>query len=406
MIDLKNISFDYCIKCTICTSYCPVAKVTKKFPGPKQSGPDSERFRIKDPNLVDKSIFYCTNCKICEVVCPSNVNISHFIQNAKLRLVSKGEGKLRDKLISDTDLLGSMGVRFSKLLNRILKMEFIKSSMDFLIGIDKRRRFPEYSNYTFKDWFKSNYSINKYDYKRSICYFSGCFVNFTDPNLGKDFIYVMDKNKIKVILPEQKCCGIPLVANGLINKAYKKAKFNIKNLTLFINKGIPIIATSSSCALSLKHDYNEFLNIKEAYPLKELSFNSTEFLISLLEEGEFNNDLYPLDIKVAYHAPCHLKFQGGENFTIELLKQIPNLKLENLNSECCGIAGTFGFKKENYKISYNIGYNLFKKIEKTNPDFVVTDCETCKLQIETFTKAKVLHPINLLAMAYKGPYNN
>ena len=83
MIKLENISFDHCIKCTVCNIYCPVARVTHLFPGPKQSGPDLERLRIKNPALVEPSLKYCTNCKRCEISCPSDVMIANIIQEAK-----------------------------------------------------------------------------------------------------------------------------------------------------------------------------------------------------------------------------------------------------------------------------------------------------------------------------------
>ena len=83
MIKLENISFDHCIKCTVCTIYCPVARATHHFPGPKQSGPDTERLRIKSPELLDDSLKYCTNCKRCETACPSDVKIADIIQEAK-----------------------------------------------------------------------------------------------------------------------------------------------------------------------------------------------------------------------------------------------------------------------------------------------------------------------------------
>ena len=78
MINLENISFDHCIKCTVCTAYCPVARATHLYPGPKQSGPDTERLRIKNPNLLDESLKYCNNCKRCEIACPSDVKIADF----------------------------------------------------------------------------------------------------------------------------------------------------------------------------------------------------------------------------------------------------------------------------------------------------------------------------------------
>ena len=107
MIDLDNISFDHCIKCTVCTIYCPVARATHHFFGPKQCGPDAERLRIKNPELVDATLTYCTNCKRCEVACPSEVKIADIIQTAKSeaeKLIERAKHEIemsRDKVIHD-----------------------------------------------------------------------------------------------------------------------------------------------------------------------------------------------------------------------------------------------------------------------------------------------------------------
>jgi len=104
MIRLENTSFDHCIKCTVCTAYCPVSRVTHLFPGPKQSGPDTERLRIKNPRLVDESLHYCTNCKRCEIACPSDVRIADIIQRAKARYGTRHK-RFRAIILSHMDLM-------------------------------------------------------------------------------------------------------------------------------------------------------------------------------------------------------------------------------------------------------------------------------------------------------------
>ena len=107
----------------------------------------------------------------------------------------------------------------------------------------------------------------------------------------------------------------------------------------------------------------------------------------------------PVGLRAAYHSPCHLERMGGVVYTVEVLKSIPELDLVLLHSECCGIAGTYGFKSEYYNISQDVVVELFKRIERADPEVVITDCETCRLQIEMNTPYKVLHPVNVLAMA-------
>ena len=134
-----------------------------------------------------------------------------------------------------------------------------------------------------------------------------------------------------------------------------------------------------------------FLNLTTPAYADRVEF-VTKFIYNEFRSGNIPK-MKPLGIRAAYHSPCHLERMGGVMYTLGVLKQIPGLELVVLNSECCGIAGTYGFKKENYEISQSIGKNLFSLIDKAEPEFVITDCETCKMQIEMNTKYKVLHPV-------------
>ena len=127
---------------------------------------------------------------------------------------------------------------------------------------------------------------------------------------------------------------------------------------------------------------------------------ATRFLYSLVDSGKVRlafRDDYKLHL--AYHTACHIEKMGWAIYSISALRLIPGVKLTVLDSQCCGIAGTYGFKKENYPTSQAIGDSLFKKIEALAPDYVVTDCETCKWQIEMSTSVPVKHPISIIADA-------
>jgi len=120
----------------------------------------------------------------------------------------------------------------------------------------------------------------------------------------------------------------------------------------------------------------------------------------LIDEGKLNL-VFKKNYKkrIAYHTPCHMEKIGWSIYSTSLLKMIPGVELVQLESQCCGIAGTYGFKKENYQTSQEVGKPLFDQIENSKVDFVATDCETCKWQIEMSTSSKVQHPISILAEA-------
>ena len=158
------------------------------------------------------------------------------------------------------------------------------------------------------------------------------------------------------------------------------------------------MATSSTCTFTLRDEYEHLLDLDNGDVRENIDL-ACRFIYNLLCDGnhtlQFNPDAPR--VRVAYHSPCHLERLGWTQYSIELLKLIPNVELVKLDSQCCGIAGTYGFKKENYATSQAIGESLFAAIEASECDYVATDCETCKWQIEMSTSKKVFHPIEVLA---------
>lgn len=390
-------SFENCIKCTVCTTYCPVAKVNPNYPGPKQAGPDGERLRLKDPLLYDDALKYCTNCKRCEVACPSDVKIGDIIQRAKANY-SQHKPTLRDAILSHTDLMGTLSTPFAPIVNRTTGLKPVRKLLDKALKIDHRRELPKYSLGTFRNWYKKQ-AAEQTKFADQVAFFHGCFVNYNHPQLGKDLVSVFNAMGIGVqLLKREKCCGVPLIANGFIEQAKKQARVNAESLTdAVIGKGIPVVATSSTCAFTIRDEYPHVLDV-DTTQVREHVELATRYLYRLLDGGR-ELKLKSTPMKIAYHTPCHMEKMGWTPYTLALLQMIPGVELTVLDSQCCGIAGTYGFKKENYETSQGIGAGLFRQIEESGVDLVVTDCETCKWQIEMSTSKKCEHPISLLARA-------
>ena len=397
--NISDNNFEQCIKCTICTVYCPVAAVNPNYPGPKQAGPDGERLRLKKFNFYDESLKYCINCKRCEVACPSNVKIGDIIQAARIKY-SKKQPKLRDYILANTDLVGTLSTPFAPIVNTTLGLKPVKAILDGVMKIDHRRTFPKYAFGTFESWYKK-VAKKQAAYPSQVSYFHGCYVNYNNPQLGKDLIKVMNAFGIGVqLLEKEKCCGVALISNGLIKQAQKQARTNIDSIRKSVlEKKLPVIATSSTCTFTIRDEYPHLLNVDNA-DVRENVELATRYIYRLLSQKKTKLNFKTGEkIKVAYHTPCHMEKLGWAYYSIELLKLIPNVELTVLASQCCGIAGTYGFKKENYKTSQDIGESLFKQIEALDIDYVVTDCETCKWQIEMSTSKRCEHPISILANA-------
>lgn len=392
-------NFEQCLKCSICTVYCPVAAVTPAYPGPKQAGPDGERYRLKDPKYFDEALKLCLNCKRCEVACPHDVRIGDIIQRARMKHQSHGP-KLRDMMLASTDLVGSMATIIAPVTNFALGLTPSKLVMDTVMAIDKHRTFPSYASQKFETWFRKNVATDQDRFAHHVSYFHGCYVNYNFPQLGKDLVTVMNAIGYGVhLLDKEKCCGVAMIANGMYNQARKQGEYNMRIMRKSVEQRRPIITTSSTCTFTMRDEYPHVLDINNDGVRDNLSL-ATRFIYNLIENGEVRLAFRPdFKMRVAYHTACHMQRMGWSIFSTELLRMIPGVELIELDQNCCGISGTYGFKKENYETSQAIGATLFRDIEEAHPDYVSTDCETCKWQIEMSTGVKVLNPISILAQA-------
>ena len=400
---LRNCSpnnFEECIKCTICTVYCPVTAVNADFPGPKQAGPDGERYRLKKPLFYDETLKYCLNCKRCEVACPNNVKIGDIIQAARIKY-STHKPSLRDAMLANTDFVGSMASVFAPIVNFSLGLGVVKKVLQATMRIDANRQFPAYSSRRFDKWFEEEAAPLQKGFKNKVTYFHGCYVNYNYPTLGKDLVTLLNAMNIGVeMLDKERCCGVAKIANKCIKEAKRDGALNLASIRrAVLDNGMDVISTSSTCCFTMRDEYPHLLGLPND-DVRDHILLATRYIYRLVDSGAVKLVFKPgWHKRVAYHIPCHMQKLGWDIYSVSLMKMIPGLEFIRLPQNCCGIAGTYGFKSENYKYSQAIGHTLFKDIRKANPDIVATDCETCKWQIEMSTGYHVSNPISILADA-------
>lgn len=392
----KN-NFEQCLKCDICSTVCPMMAVNPDYPGPKQAGPDGERYRLKDPAFFDLTLKYCLNCKRCEVACPSGVNVGDIIQSARIAY-GRQSNPVRDTLLASTDFVGALASPVAPAVNSFLKSGFAKSALD-VFGVDRRRTFPEYRKEKFTDWFNSYEQPVSGD--KTVSFFHGCYVNYNYPELGKDLVRLMNACGYRVrLLDKEKCCGVALITNGFTSKATRNASTNIKSIRKAMAEGSEaVLTTSTTCTFTIRDEYDHLLGLP-ADDVRKNTTLATRWLFKKIEDGSVRLAFKPSSpIRLAYHTSCHMKKLGWAVYSTGILRMIPGMNLTLMEQDCCGIAGTFGFKKENYEFSQKIGAKLFQHIDESGADAVVTDCETCKWQIEMSTGYKVVNPIEVLVEA-------
>lgn len=391
---------DRCIACTTCTVVCPVAQATPNFLGPRMIGPAHERFRLLGLG-EDKSLHYCSNCKNCDISCPYDVPISTFIMRARAEVNKTRRFSLRDWILAHAEQLDRwMGVIPAKLKNMGISLPPTRLLLDAL-GISRKIPLPAFASKTFRQQFKSLPQPS--DLPRKIAFFPGCFVDLYDPECGKDLVLALNRAGYEVMLPDFICCGLPQVANGFWEDARTNARANLQELRKWKAANIPVLTGCTSCSLMFKDDYEQYFPELLSPAASPALVDACEFLLGCMDRGELTLPEHSASaqntdtLSVIYHAPCHLRAQGMGLPGLELLRRIPGVIAHNANAGCCGISGSYGFKKDKYDISMRVGQRLFETMRQSGAQLSASECGTCRVQMQHGGGLKAVHPVTLLA---------
>ncbi len=404
---LPEATIDYCIKCNICVSACPVAGVTDRFPGPKYAGPQAGRFRMPGQPTPDASVDYCSGCRVCNMVCPAGVKIAELNARARADMVRDGRFsarvRLRNNILGRPELLGRLARPIVPVANRLLNHPISRWLAHLVLGIHRHAPLPQFSRDSFRSWFRTHAPLSPQQSPvATVVYFHGCSTEYYESRVGRAAVYVLEHNGIRVVVPKQNCCGLPLLSNGEFAAARKYHESNVRSLIKYARKGIPIVGTSTSCTLTLKEEAPELLDMHDEDTLlvAEHTYDISEFLLTLWDQGQLRTDFQPVPMRVVYHPPCQYRAHRLGLPALELLSLIPELEIVESNAACCGVAGTYGYKKEKYDIAMAVGKPLFDLIADSTPALVVCDSETCRWQITHATGVPAIHPVEILARAY------
>ena len=391
-------TLDHCVKCTICETACPFSRATPLFPGPKFVGPQAERFRVSGIS-PDASVDYCSGCGICTQVCPQDVKIAEINSQARAEMWEERGIPLRNQLLARPSVMGRLGAHAGLLANLTLGSRVVRRLLESTLGIHRHAPLPHFAGGTFQRWARRHPDAIA---SRTVAYFHGCGTNYYELGVGRIVVAVLEHNGFRVAVPEQGCCGLPLQSNGNFPSAREYLRRLAAALAPYARAGIPIVANSTSCGLMLKREGREILELEDedVRLVGEHTYDLNEFLLELHDRGELRTDFAPLPLTVPYHAPCQQQGHGIGKPALDLLALVPELRVEELDADCCGIAGTYGLKREKYEISMKVGANLFRQVREAEPDLAACDSETCRWQIVHGTGVQAVHPVELLYRAY------
>ena len=346
----------------------------------------------------------CFNCKQCQLECPSEVDIPHMMLEARAQNVAANGLSKTDWLLSRFHTYARFASRFTMTANRLVRYSLFRRMLEKTIGIAEKRRLPRFSSRPFMKTARVRGEHNSADPTSptpTVVYFVDYFANHHDPDLAEAFVRILQHNGFRVFIPpQQTVSGMAMIAVGDVDAAKEVAEANIAELSECAREGYPIVCTEPSAALCLTQEYPLLSANQDAQIVAERTFDAGMFLWDLHTNGKLKLDFEQLKLKVAYHTPCHVKALGSNTGLCNLLELVPGVEVVRIEKGCSGMAGTFGLAAEHFEQSLSIGRELIDEMRTIKVNAGVTDCSSCRMQMEQGASIPTIHPLKILAYAY------
>ncbi len=360
----------------------------------------------ENPNKFDhielKEVFdICLSCKACASECPSNVDIATLKAEFLYQYQEANGYPLRSKLFAYNTKLNKLGSKFAGITNAIYDSKFLAGFIKKSAGVAQERSMPKVHSFDFNKHLIKFQNKDRAT-KKSVVLYIDEFTNYLDVDLGKDAIHVLTQLGYHVELYYAES-GRTYISKGFLKQAKKIALENIKKLKEYADKGIPVLGLEPSAILTFRDEYKRFSSdTKTTHAIASNSFLIEEFLADEIAKGQLTPEHFTKEAKkVKIHGHCHQKALSNQKVTFDILNLPTNYEVSIITSGCCGMAGSFGYEKEHYHISMQIGeLKLFPAVRKSTEDTIIAANGTsCRHQIYDGTKRQAKHPITILKEA-------
>jgi glycerol-3-phosphate dehydrogenase subunit C len=400
--------FEVCNGCRMCFKFCDSFPSLFRFLDEEHGGEVRKLTADQTRQVMDA----CFQCKLCEVQCPYTPRDRHEYQLDFPKLVhryqaqrARAEGvPWRKRVLGDPDRLAKAARASFGLANAVNKVRAHRVLMEKVLGVHRDKVLPEFASSPFEDWAEQAGKTAP-DAKAEVVLFQTCFVQHNAPELGRDTVEVLEKNGVQVACQRGfRCCGMPAWENGDLDTVRERARHNLALLAPHVEAGRKVLVINPTCSMMLRREYPELVAQEDrprARKVAEAVQDVGEFLWSIRNEPRFNTDFRSTPgIKVAYHAPCHLRVQAVGFKGRDLLRKIPGVTPSSV-LECCGHDGTHGMKVETYEASQKVGQRAFSEMKEAEAQLWVTECPLAAEQFAQHAGVRPMHPIAVLARAYR-----
>ncbi|MCL5027978.1 MAG: LUD domain-containing protein [Bacteroidetes bacterium] len=410
----------YCIRCSACMNVCANFQAVggHAFGGEVYTGGIGGAWTVGTTGSLEKGRFaeLCTGCSRCVPNCPVRIDIPRLNTTIKNRLIKADGGpSFQKSFFGNFSTIGKYASIIPVLSNWVSNFAISRKLMEKIIGFDKRRSIPQFAKKTlvkqYEKYRKSTIVKSKTNIlTRRVVLFADVFTNYNNPQVGMAAIRVFDKLGVPITLSKVLDDGRALQSQGLVELARNKALKLAAYLEQLIDSGKEVIVVEPSVLSLFRYDYKKLINNdKLFYKLAKHTYDPIEYINKLLIhlEVDLTNKLNipnPSSTYIFYHAHCQMKTVGAGNAASDFYRSLGfNVSVSNV--ECCGMAGSFGYKKEYYELSKNVGSDLINQIRKSNSfdnkTIILASGISCREQIEDELNNPIYHPIEYLEKILK-----
>ncbi|MCH7720703.1 MAG: FAD-binding protein [Planctomycetes bacterium] len=345
----------------------------------------------------------CIGCKACKTECPTGVDMARLKAEWQSHCSLRTGVSRRSRLIASAPQMAPWGSRFAPLSNWLLRSAPIRMWMDRRYGFTRQIPLPPYARRTFRHWWAKH--IKRLPHgaetpRGKVAYFVDTWTNHHTPQVGIAVVRLLEAAGYLVIVPQTGCCGRPLISQGLLTEAKQVAEQNVKTLSRFADADVPIVGSEPSCILTFIDEVPQLVRTTDAAAIAAHTWTVEAFLHRLLkrepEALSFTNSART----ILYHGHCHQKALVGTDDALELLNVPPGYRATEINSGCCGMAGSFGHESEHYQVSRAIGeQRLFPAIRARGDAEIAVSGFSCRAQCEHHVGVHARHVVEHLADA-------
>jgi len=400
--------YDICAGCRRCVGLCPSFKVM--FDRIDTPAVDGDVEKLPAAHLAEV-VDLCYQCKLCYNHCPYTpphrwqIDFPRLMLRARAAEARRRGVRFQDRMLGATELVGRLGSLTAPLSNWTNELGVHRAFMQAVAGIHRDRTLPKFHRETFGKWFaRHRRAAGRADRSPGpaparVALFATCTVEYHEPAIGRAAVRVLERNGVDVILPPQRCCGMPYLDGGAMDEARALIRENVKHLAAAARDGREIVALGPTCGYMLKQEYPWLDGSEDAKLVASRTRDVFELLARLRAEGTLDTNFTQRPGPIAYHVPCHLRAQNIGLKSADVLGAIPGAEVTVIE-KCSAVDGTWGFKREYFELSLKVAKPLFDAIEASGAGRIATDCPLAALQITQGTRRVPSHPIQILAEAY------